>query len=640
MANYKDIPTEVYCIIFQYLSKQSQYQCMFVCKSWHATAAQIYFSEFLLPLHRPKKISGLLNSPSIAVCIRTLKIQGLQSHQRSFGRQELRQLIGNMPYLNRLYFDTNDTQEHLQTLSQISLNQLRNVKEIRIGQHGTSSDIERLYILNNMRLCGNIEYLRLQYLRISFEANRRNLIQYLVHFKRLKQLVLMNSVKNGGIANLDLASVASVCPYLEKLDFRSYFPALMRRETQPYQLKYLKSLTLGIPDINNHYLTELMSCITFSTLDSLTLELYEASLKHWVDDRVFESMKTFTRHISFLKKVKISIVTLPERMTLASLMLREATISLWEIMNILRNNRPLFGCVVIDLDNVRFNRLNPCIEVIDGQAIKLRTCLSYPNIANSNNSFTWDPFFCANTLNHGLPFINSLCVDFTLFYSRSLRRMIQLLECLLSRCHSLKYLYIGSNVSSMLFCPVGTSPSSLDRPSNAEYKAKCIDTSTPVTASTKENLKCASFESMQISSYLLQVMSILLNVHTLKISRCYYDRDISGAIVLNLQELLYIPRLELTLDFWDQARQIFPLLIKIQMAQDYTLYYQCGPQHQRIISSLNQPSIDDIFDYNIVIHVKCQRVDAVSLYNAMDSNFAVFEPWSDYLSYISSGEAV
>ncbi|KAF1805075.1 hypothetical protein FB192DRAFT_1361015 [Mucor lusitanicus] len=217
--------------------------------------------------------------------------------------------------------------------------------------------------------------------------------------------------------------------------------------------------------------------------------------------------------------------------------------------------------------------------------------------------------------------------------------MIQLLECLLSRCHWLKYLYIGSNVSSMLFCPADAL-SSLERPSNAEYKIKRIDTKTPVTTRTKENLKCASFESMQISSYLLEVMSILLNIHTLKISRCYYDRDISGAIVLNLQEILYIPRLELTLDCWDKARQIFPLLIKIQMAQDHTLYYQCRPQQH--ILSLNQPSIDgsSIFDYNIVIHVKCQRVDVVSLYNAAGTNFALFEPWSDYLSSMSSEELV
>ncbi|CAO3620607.1 unnamed protein product [Mucor fragilis] len=640
MANYKDLPTEVYCAIFQWLSKQAQYQCIFVCKSWHATAAQIYFSEFLLPLHQPKKVSGLLNSPNIALCIRTLKVYGIQSSQRPFGRQELRKLLGNMPYLNTLSFDTYDPHEHLHVLSQMPQHQLRNIKEIRVGHHGASNDIERLYILNNLRLCNNIEYLRLQYLRMYFQANRLNLVQYLAQFKRLKHLVIANSIKNGGIADLDLVSIVSVCPYLEALDFRSYFPALMSRELQQHQLKYLKSLILGIPDINNHYLTELMTCITLSTLDSLTLELYEASLKHWVDDRVFESIKTFVRHISSLKNVKISIVTLPERMTLASVVLREATVSLWEIMNTLRNDRLLFGCVVIDLDNVRFNRLNPCIEVINNQVIKLRTCLSYPNIANSNNSFTWDPFFCVNTLYYGLPFINSLCVDFTLFYSKSLRRMIQLLECLLSRCHWLKYLYIGSNVSSMLFCPVDISPSLLNRPSNTEYKIKHIDTNTPVTTRTKENLKCASFESIQVSSYLLQVMSILLNIHTLKISRCYYDRDTSGAIVLNLREILYIPRLELTLDFWDQARQIFPLLIKIQMAQDHTLYYQCGPANQHIVSSLNQPSIDDIFDYNIVILVKCQRVDVVSLYNAMGSNFALFEPWSDYLCFMNSGELV
>ncbi|KAL9543339.1 hypothetical protein MBANPS3_008161 [Mucor bainieri] len=625
MANYKDLPTEVYCSIFRCLLKQSQFQCMFVCKSWHATAAQIYYADFLLPLHRPKKISGLLGSPNIALCIRALKIYGIQSYQRP------------------LFFDTYDTQAHLQTLSEIPLHQLRNVKEIRIGHHGISSDIERLCMLNNLRLCDNIEYLRLQYLRLSFGASRLALIEYLGHFERLKHLVLMNNIKNGGIFDLDLISVASVCPYLENLDFRSYFPALATRAARqqlPRQpLKCLKHLTLGIPDVNNHYLAELTACITLSTLESLTLELYEASLKHWIDDCVFEPMKAFAKRISSLKNVKISIMTLPERMTLASLMLREATVSLWEIMHILQSDRPLFGCVVIDLDNVRFNRLNPCIQVIDNQVIKLRTCLSYPNMANSNNSFTWDPFFCANTLIHGLPFINSLCVDFTLFYSKSLRRMIQLLECLLSRCHWLKYLYIGSNVSSMLFCPLAdASPALLlDRPSNAEYKVKYIDTRTPVTSRTKENLKCASFESMQISSYLLQVMSILLNVHTLKISRCYYDRDISGAIVLNLQEILYIPRLELTLDFWDQARQIFPLLIKIQMAQDHTLYYQCGPQHQSIISSLDQPSIDNIFDYNIVIHVKCQRVDTVALYNAADSNFAVVEPWSDYLSVMGSG---
>ncbi|KAL0142065.1 hypothetical protein V8B55DRAFT_1562600 [Mucor lusitanicus] len=614
---------------------------MFVCKSWHPTAAQIYFSDLLLPLHRPKKLSGLLNSPSAALCIRTLKIHGVQSYQQPFGGQELRQLIGNMPYLNKLCFDTYDTQAHLETLSQIPLDQLRNVKEIHIGHHGTSNEIERLYIANTLRLCDNIEHLRLQQLRIQFEANRLNLIQCLAHFKRLKHLVLTNSTRSGGIADLDLASVASVCPYLEKLDFRSYFPALLvTRQAQPsHPLKYLKSLTLGIPDLYSSYLAQLMDYITFSTLDSLTLELYEASLKHWVDDCVFESMKTFAKRISSLKNVKISISTLPERMTLASLVLKEATVSLWEVMNILRNDRPLFGCVVIDLDNVRFNRLNPCIQVIDNQVIKLRTCLSYPNIANSNNSFTWDPFFSANTLHHGLPFINSLCVDFTLFYSKSLRRMIQLLECLLSRCHWLKYLYIGSNVSSMLFCPADAL-SSLERPSNAEYKIKRIDTKTPVTTRTKENLKCASFESMQISSYLLEVMSILLNIHTLKISRCYYDRDISGAIVLNLQEILYIPRLELTLDCWDKARQIFPLLIKIQMAQDHTLYYQCRPQQH--ILSLNQPSIDgsSIFDYNIVIHVKCQRVDVVSLYNAAGTNFALFEPWSDYLSSMSSEELV
>jgi hypothetical protein len=629
MTSFKSLPTEVYNSIFQYLSKPSQYQCMFVCKLWFSTAAQVYFSEFLLAINRPKMVFGLLHSPNVGKWIRALKIYGIHSTQYPFGKREFCQLIADMPYLKKLDLDNYDTQEHLQTLFRIPKYQLRNLQELHIGYSGVNNEIERLYILNNLRLCENIEHLRLQYFRIYFDAERLKVVQYLIQFKRLKHLIIVNSIKNGGISNLNLLSVVYACPFLHTLDFRSDFPALMNSELVKPQFKYLRSLTLGISDINSLYLNDIIYCISATALDSFELDIYEASLKHWIDDNIFEPFKALVRRISNCKNVKINIITLPERMTLASLVLKEATVSLWDIINTIQNNRSLFGCLIIDLDNVRFNRLNPCIEVINNQIIKMRTCLSYPNIANSNNSFTWDPFFCTTPTNYGLPFINSLCVDFTLFYSKSLRRMIQLLECLLSRCHWLKYLYIGSNVSSMLFCPEISQPHC----SNATYKVQCIDTTTPVTTNTKANLKCASFESMQISSYLLQVMSILLNIQTIKISHCYYDRDTSGAIVLNLQEILYIPRLELNLDFWDQARQIFPLLIKIQMG-DYSLFYQCGP-HQ-CISSSQQPTIDNIFEYNIVININCQRIDTVSLYNAADTSFAVLEPWSDYLSSMST----
>lgn len=77
----------------------------------------------------------------------------------------------------------------------------------------STAKLSVFYVLNNLWLCDNIGRLWLPHLRFYFKAKRRlNLIQYLVQFKRLKHLIVVNSMENDEIVNLGNVLIASACP--------------------------------------------------------------------------------------------------------------------------------------------------------------------------------------------------------------------------------------------------------------------------------------------------------------------------------------------------------------------------------------------------------------------------------------------
>jgi hypothetical protein len=648
-----NFPAEINFIVFQYLPRVTLFECLFVCKSWSLSAAQLYYSEVILSNNVHKVLPGILQQPHgkrIGKWVRKLRIYQIHGNQRPLEEQEFIDLVSCMPHLKQIDLNCSNTVSHLKALWKMDSNLLRNMNEINVRNSGS----HQLYTLINLKLCDTITHLRLENFHTEyFRGDKQRVVEYLSKFTSLEYLKIINDSRNG-LAGLDMISIFSACPNLHSLDLRSYLPTsnyrngnytnipltIMTKQDTVVKNTKLHSLTLGIPDLTVDYF-QYIAHHTPTSLKSFKLYTYDASFSDWVANTYrFELLKQFANHIKTYRNMKINMessLTRSINQPLAGELLKKSITCLWDFLYLIKGNRDLFCSVVLDIDNFRLNHLKPYIYVQNNATLNVRSSLSYPQNSSDRKQLDWDSYFCLNLANAtaGLPFINSLKIDYTLFYSMTTSCIAQLVRCLLSRCHWLQNLLLETNVSSLLFRPPSGSPRHDDGIGNTVSR-KPMKTPCPLSK-TQENLRLVILENISVSNRLLEIITTALPcLEVLKMSNCSFKNNSKSHNVTNivLDKINHLPRLELVSADFDLIEGKPHICIMFESTGDIAIVYNyCGHECTFQTNVVHSPFVfPPQPEYATAVHIQCARIDTVSLYSPHDTVCPVLtmEPWIDF----------
>lgn len=650
-------PSELVFIIFQHLPKETLFECLFVCKAWRLPAIQLYYSEVVLSTDLDKHLPGLLRqtqNEDIGKWVRTLRVYQIYSKQRPLDGQELIALISRMPYLKQIDLNCFNILSHLNTLCEMDASLLENVTEIIVRNSFPNIGSHHLYTLINLKLCNTITHLRLENFRIpQFGRDKQRVMEYLSKFTSLEHLKIINDFRNG-LADLDMISIFNICPNLYSLDLRSYLPApaysksnytdSVIREDETVINRNLHSLTLGIPDLSVDYF-KYIAHHTPAHLTSFKLYTYGASFSDWVNNSEhFELLKLFASHMKNYHNLKINMessLTRSINQPLADELLKNSVTCLWDFLYLIKGERNLFCRVALDIDNFRQNHLKPYINVQNNAILNIRSSLSYPQYVSlgRDQRIHWDSYFELNIPNamSGLPFINSLSIDYTHFYSMSTTGIEQLVDCLLSRCHWLQSLFLKTNVSSLIFCP---STSHIDSGACHTIPKKLANQPHSWKMSkTQKNLRLISLENMMVSNYLLAIIATALpHIERLEMTRCTFQTNSNSSntniINIALDKIDHLAYFDLLLTDFDFEHGKAHICVLFESTRDMALLYKyCGNKCSLQKIAMYAPFvIPPQPEYTTIIHIQCAKIDTVRFYNPDDTKCAVLKinPWEDY----------
>jgi hypothetical protein len=404
----------------------------------------------------------------------------------------------------------------------------------------------------------------------------------------------------------------------------------------------LHSLTLGIPDLTVDYF-QYIANHTPINLTSFKLYTYDASFSNWVANTdQFELLKLFASHIKTYRNMKINMessLTRSINQPLAAELLKKSITCLWDFVYLIKGDRQLFCSVALDIDNFRLDHLKPYICVQNNAILSVRSSLSYlHHNLGEDQQFHWDSYFDLNLPNAtaGLPFIHSLLIDYTLFYSMTTAGIEQLVQSLLSKCHWLQSLFLETNVSSLVFGPPPTSLLCDDGACNTIYRKSIKQPHLWTLSKTQESLRFVSLENIFVSNRLLEIITTALpHIERLKMSRCSFKRSsYSNIIKVVLDKINHLQHLELVLPDFDSKEGKPHICVMFEPTNDIAVLYQyCGHEFSLQTKSMQAPFVIPLQpEYTVVVHIQCARIDTLCLYSPLDTKNSVLElhPWNDY----------
>ncbi|GAA5806350.1 hypothetical protein HPULCUR_011883 [Helicostylum pulchrum] len=225
----RDLPAEIYTIIFLYLEKEDLQECYFVCKSWHTMAIPLGWEEVTLRTHNISLVKSHFNNLNhdryfkYSHLIKTLAFEDYKNYGDYYklSRLELLELLNLLPNLKEIDFsETNYAKEYLEYLLGADM---QNINRIYTGFDLCLIQSDLLfsvyYKFRNSITC--IRLLLDDRHTINFDSQQINILNSLNQFKKLTKLELYNL----NDINLTPFEIQDSCPNLEHLKFElNYFP--------------------------------------------------------------------------------------------------------------------------------------------------------------------------------------------------------------------------------------------------------------------------------------------------------------------------------------------------------------------------------------------------------------------------------
>lgn len=320
MINLK-LPIEIKVKIFQELSKENLYQCMFVCKSWYTDVSKNFYYE--VELFKSQKvflkdiklirIDGHYIGDFVRELIFTDPIyrSKLEYH---YNKNEFLDLISNLSNLHRICFKENISRKivkkYITYLMDVPKHQLKGIQEVYMTYiHNINPEIKNYYILINYRFKDTITNLTLEYFNSEFfNLNYKNVLQFLSEFKNLKNLKIINKIYEGIPGGIWLSSILNSCidlNFLELYNENNYSELNKITEynniVKHKNLKYFKLDTLKMKQQDLEYILKHIP----SNLIEFEIKLRDTSFAYMFTEANENFIKLFAKYLKSMKKLII-----------------------------------------------------------------------------------------------------------------------------------------------------------------------------------------------------------------------------------------------------------------------------------------------------------------------------------------------
>lgn len=302
MSTQPHLAPELLVRIFHFLPPATQLACLSVCKSWHATAKPMYFSQIsLLPKTNVSLLTSSLQTTGVFVQSLTVK-----AHNRQLTYERFKDLILCCPSLLQLTLDT----VYFEWVWLEGL-QLNRVKSVSIGDVSWRLGNDNRYFYRVAYQHRNsIEDLHIpctcdQALQDEFEGT----LKYLSHFENLKCLRLIHGSQSVPVY---FDTLLNTCKTLEtlviELGHPLYPPTASSLSTRPKSVyKSMRQLGIFLTMFSIEYLQYIMDRLV--NLSVLDVGINQSTLD-WERDN--QDIRNFMQHtyLPFSKTLSRSSLTI------------------------------------------------------------------------------------------------------------------------------------------------------------------------------------------------------------------------------------------------------------------------------------------------------------------------------------------
>ncbi|GAA5800686.1 hypothetical protein HPULCUR_006122 [Helicostylum pulchrum] len=340
----RNIPRELYALVFSHLARDDIYQCMLVCKYWHSPAVEMYYYRvILLPENIDYLTSNILHQSSRQLeyghWVKHLKIHPSQS--TFLTAKEFETLIlyfPNLTHINILHCSGQTI--YLNVLADIGKTGLKHLQVI------VSRETEFLAL---HQFCKRLTRLDLDLSGKVYTINGipGNVVSFLPDFTRLTSL----EIRNISGSDIAISQILNACRNL--IDFTYTSKSLPAENLQDDQTratsrvsvlshgnKHLKHITLTAKTIPNsliQYFTT--TCVSFRDLLSFSLTLSGTDFSHWVYENGSRSVMEFASCLTSIKHLHFSFGDITESIYDA----QTKVLNYWRFLGAIKGNRNTFN---------------------------------------------------------------------------------------------------------------------------------------------------------------------------------------------------------------------------------------------------------------------------------------------------------
>lgn len=363
MTSLPNLPVEVLTQIYQYLLRETVFQCTLVCRSMKELALEVYYREVSLD---SLESSELFNS-------RLLQGQAL-SHGQSVKKltigydadiQEIFPFVLTGLFKNITSIDFSKSRFCYQYMSSLAFDfslscQSMKLQEIAPPSTEAPQELISLYYL----ACFTFRHTLRRFYTDCFiympDHPQFNLWNTLPNFAKLTHLAIKNSRHLPGTTS-DFFLLIRFCPNLISFKLVSESTPVF---TTPAPLYYpnssLKTLDLQFPNMTSSYFNYFVTHLAdYHELETLNLHLYEQFMYHWIQDNSQDILLQFAKILTRSTKsinIQMSSFNNPKvryQVTESSI-IRETMNRYWSFIHALKQDRILHSVVATYQDECNY----------------------------------------------------------------------------------------------------------------------------------------------------------------------------------------------------------------------------------------------------------------------------------------------
>jgi hypothetical protein len=324
--SFQRLPQEITQQIFELLPKSTIFDCLYVCKLWHTSVAQIYYKELKITGRKlsdyPYSMLDTTNSTEVSAFNQGRWSQKLiinKDHKKADEAHvdNFIKLLSHLPNLKFLELpETSNFDAYMQAI--LKKLHLTRIQEIKYPYYFKEA---KVYYLTCWKFRQTITHLKFRHLSrpgVSLDCltDFKQLTHLSINNSRLSRfddltlLMLLNKYPQLISFQLNSSAVnsaedATTTPFNQPIA-EATSQGLQYQQQQPTLNTDLKELDLTLPFFMAPYIQYFTSCIP-SRLDSLRLVIDQTLFDSWIQINDENALLQFAKHLSSIKSLDFQI---------------------------------------------------------------------------------------------------------------------------------------------------------------------------------------------------------------------------------------------------------------------------------------------------------------------------------------------